>query len=203
MDGEIWITSDGRAYLVSLQGDSDLESDSPTEDRSSEVKYPLFILLIFADILAQDVSEEGHTNYENLKWIGTCIHDFQTPKWVQKQRHVEPGLENATHGKPYFQPQQASCIAINNKFSLIAIGTYAGTIHFTNFPSELGVVPKSQKIDVPNTYNRQTGEVNSMEWTSDGYVLAVGWKHGWGIFSVCGKCLAFSVGVNDAVDEER
>ncbi len=64
-------------------------------------------------------------------------------------------------------------------------------------------MPKSQKIEVPNIFNKQTGEVTSLEWTSDGYVLAVGWKHGWGIFSVGGKCLAFSVGVNDVVDEER
>lgn len=42
-----------------------------------------------------------------------------------------------------------------------------------------------------------------MEWSSDGYVLAVGWRHGWGIFSVGGRCLASGFGVDDLVDEER
>jgi len=65
------------------------------------------------------------------------------------------------------------------------------------------VVPKSQKIEIPNPFNKQTGEVTVLEWSSDGYVLAVGWKNGWGIFSVGGKCLASGFGVNEIVDEEK
>lgn len=42
-----------------------------------------------------------------------------------------------------------------------------------------------------------------MEWSSDGYVLAVGWEHGWAIFSIGGRCLASGFGVDDAVDNER
>lgn len=42
-----------------------------------------------------------------------------------------------------------------------------------------------------------------MEWSSDGYVLAVGWEHGWAIVSVGGRCLASAFGVEDAIDEER
>jgi hypothetical protein len=42
-----------------------------------------------------------------------------------------------------------------------------------------------------------------MEWSSDGYVLAVGWQHGWAIFSVGGRCLAWGFGVEDSMDEER
>ena len=67
----------------------------------------------------------------------------------------------------------------------------------------MGIIPKSQTIEVPNPFNKPTGDITALEWSSDGYVLAVGWKHGWGIFSVSGKCLAFGVGVNDDVDEEK
>jgi RAB6A-GEF complex partner protein 1 len=42
-----------------------------------------------------------------------------------------------------------------------------------------------------------------MEWSADGYVLAVGWEHGWGIFSVGGRCLASGFGVDDMVNEEK
>ena len=79
----------------------------------------------------------------------------------------------------------------------------SGGLQFTNFPSQEGVTPKSQSILIPNPYNRQTGDVCSLEWSSDGYVLAVGWRHGWGIFSVGGRCLASGFGVDDLVDEER
>lgn len=42
-----------------------------------------------------------------------------------------------------------------------------------------------------------------MEWSSDGYVLAVGWQHGWAIFSVGGRCLAWGFGVEDPIDEDK
>jgi hypothetical protein len=79
----------------------------------------------------------------------------------------------------------------------------SGGLEFTNFPSEEGVTPKSQTVVVPNPYNRPTGEVCSLEWTSDGYVLAVGWKYGWGIFSVGGRCLASGFGINESIDETK
>ena len=79
----------------------------------------------------------------------------------------------------------------------------SGGIQFTNFPSAEGIVPKYHKINVPNPFNKQTGQVTALEWSSDGYVLAVGWRHGWGLFSVGGKCLASGIGVNESVEEER
>lgn len=41
-----------------------------------------------------------------------------------------------------------------------------------------------------------------MEWSSDGYVLAVGWQRGWAIFSVGGRCLAWGFGIEDPIDEK-
>lgn len=45
--------------------------------------------------------------------------------------------------------------------------------------------------------------MTAMEWSSDGYVLAVGWTHGWAIFSVGGRCLASGFGVEDHIDGDR
>ena len=51
-------------------------------------------------------------------WQGTCIHDFKTPKWVQKRRANEAdGLDT------YDEPRRAMVIAMNTKFSVVAIGT--------------------------------------------------------------------------------
>lgn len=57
-----------------------------------------------------------------LHWHGTCIHDFQTPKWVQKRRQVESSEKEVS--RVYEEPKRATAVAVNNKFSLIAIGTY-------------------------------------------------------------------------------
>ncbi|KAF9478024.1 RIC1-domain-containing protein [Pholiota conissans] len=184
MNGEVWITSDGRAYLVGLQGNLD---QGNVYERSSE----------------EQGSERDGDVQDNLQpqWHGTCIHDLQTPKWVQKQRRIEL---NEVDGIPVYEnPKRATAVALNAKFSLIAIGTSGGEIQFANFPSEGSIIPKSQKIEVPNPFNKPTGEITALEWTSDGYVLAVGWKHGWGIFSVGGKCIVVDIGVQDNIDEEK
>ncbi|KAF9066084.1 RIC1-domain-containing protein [Rhodocollybia butyracea] len=172
---ESWITSDGRAYVVYLT--------QPLEEPSS------------SNLSSNDTTQipDGR----NL-WMGTCIHNFETPRWVQKQRRVEPHEQNEL----YFEPMRAVRLAVNAKFSMIAIGMLGGGIQYSGFPTEEGILPASQKVEIPNPFNRQTGRICSMEWSSDGYVLAVGWQHGWGIFSVGGRCLVSGFGVED-VDEKK
>ncbi|KAF8078253.1 RIC1-domain-containing protein [Lyophyllum atratum] len=193
---EAWITSDGRAYFVRLH--ETLGSGESTSALTEE------------DGLQDDVERRRRLSFESTSgahahkgWRGTCVHDFETPRWVQKQRCVDPDEPLHERNRVYEEPRRAVAMAINGKFSFIAIGTYSGGLEFTNFPSQEGVTPKAQVIQVPNPYSRQTGEVCALEWSSDGYVLAVGWKHGWGIFSVGGRCLASGFGVDDLVDEDR
>ena len=42
-----------------------------------------------------------------------------------------------------------------------------------------------------------------MEWSSDGYVLAVGWEKGWAVWSVAGRCLAWSFEFENRIDETK
>jgi hypothetical protein len=98
----------------------------------------------------------------------------------------------------YTEPRRAVAVAINGKFSLVAIGMVSGAVQYTPFPSGLtSAPPQSVQIQVPTPYNRAVGPVCTMEWSGDGYVLAVGWRDGWAIFSVGGRCLAKGFGVED------
>ncbi|KAJ3850575.1 hypothetical protein EV368DRAFT_84406 [Lentinula lateritia] len=171
---ESWITSDGRANALNLN------LSEPDQIQTQKLVNPRFA--------------DGQRNV----WMGTCIHHFETPRWVQKQRRVEP----EEHGSVYFEPRRALRIAINVKFSLIVVGMLGGGIQYTTFPADEGAAPTSQQIEIHNPFNRQTGPVCSMEWSLDGYVLAVGWQHGWGLFSVGGRCLVSGFGVED-VDEQK
>ena len=86
----------------------------------------------------------------------------------------------------------------------VLVDLNSGTVEFASFPSLDGVVPKPQMLQIPNMYARDgTGSVCTMEWSSDGYVLAVGWEKGWAVWSVGGRCLAWGFGVEYEVDEER
>jgi hypothetical protein len=62
-------------------------------------------------------------------WRGTCVHDFETPRWVQKQRRIDPDEPLHERNRVYEEPRRAVAIAINGTFSLIAIGTY-GCVRF-------------------------------------------------------------------------
>ncbi|KZP16760.1 RIC1-domain-containing protein [Athelia psychrophila] len=186
---ETWITSDGRAYFVQLneggQAAGNTVDPAAAKDQPNELGAPA-----------------ASADTPRSTWNGTCIHNFQTPRWVQKRRRRDP--EDETDPSPaYDEPRRAVVIAVNAKFSLNAIGTCSGSVEFTNFPSQEGVTPKSQTLQIPNPYQRKTGSVTSMEWSSDGYVLAVGWEHGWAIFSVGSRCLAWGFGLEEAVDEEK
>jgi RAB6A-GEF complex partner protein 1 len=143
------------------------------------------------------------------------------PRWVQKQRRIDPDEPlHERDRKAYIDPNSAVAVAINGKFSLIAIGTlrcaflhlvsadadgcgYSGGLTFTSFPSEEDTAPTPKIIEIPITPNKSTGRVCSMEWSSDGYVLAVGWQNGWGIFSSSGRCLVTGFGVEEHVDAKK
>ncbi|KAJ3885220.1 hypothetical protein GG344DRAFT_82968 [Lentinula edodes] len=192
---ESWIASDGRAYIVYL-----IRNDEPSsEELPSDSKNASNINLSKNDQLqTQKLDNPRFADGQRNMWMGTCIHHFETPRWVQKQRRVEP----EEHGSVYFEPRRAVRLAINAKFSLIASFFIRGGIQYTTFPADEGAVPTSQQIEIHNPFNRRTGRVCSMEWSSDGYVLAVGWQHGWGLFNVGGRCLVSGFGVED-VDEQK
>jgi len=92
---EVWITSDGRVYSVAL--DESADGETPRPGKSWDTPQSL--------------------------WKGTCIHDFVTPRWVQKQRVVDP--DEPLHQRSrrvYVEPKRAVCVAVNGKFTLVAVG---------------------------------------------------------------------------------
>ncbi|KAI0963163.1 hypothetical protein AcW1_000322 [Taiwanofungus camphoratus] len=196
---ETWITSDGRAYLVQLYENESVHSNTSESSVVAEETFQASI----SQMEGRRVSTDSSRSRRYLQWRGTCIHSIDTPRWVQKRRRRDPDDPDAGEFA-YTEPRRAMVVAINTKFSLIAIGTYGGTVEFTNFPSEESPSPKVQVLQIPSMYARRgTGPVYTMEWSSDGYVLAVGWQKGWAVWSVGGRCLAWGFGVEYEVDEER
>ncbi|KAF8528030.1 RIC1-domain-containing protein [Hysterangium stoloniferum] len=178
---EIWLTSDGRAYFVHLS------------ENLPQALHPS----------VSDVTSHGHTDNNEgfpsresfpsptrgLEWEGTCIHDIQKARADSSNSDTDL-LDAAVRS------------AINAKFSLIAIGTQSGILEITNFPSHAGIQPRTETYTLPIAHTHP-GQVRCMEWSSDGYVLAVGWDSGWAIWSVGGRCLAWALGVDDDINPTR
>ncbi|EIW64556.1 RIC1-domain-containing protein [Trametes versicolor FP-101664 SS1] len=192
---ETWITSDGRAYLVQLYQEQDVRPDASETSAADDEHTQL------GHLARERSSSDSTSSSRPLQWHGTCTHHVDPPRWVQKRKHVDPG-DVAKYA--YTEPRRAMAIALNPKFSMLAVGTYSGTVEFASLPSMEGALPKPQVLQIPTMYAREgTGSVCTMEWSSDGYVLAVGWEKGWAIWSVGGRCLAWGFGVEYEVDAER
>lgn len=61
--------------------------------------------------------------------------------------------------------------------------------------------PKEQRVGYSPGHTTGVGAVRTMEWTSDGYALAVGWENAWGVYSLSGRCISSSVGPEGAINE--
>jgi hypothetical protein len=68
-------------------------------------------------------SNDNVNSRPNSRWLGTCVHDVQVPKWVQKRKQVYLGEGEDVRVDDYEQPRRAVKVAVNMRFSLIAIGT--------------------------------------------------------------------------------
>ncbi|KAI0786104.1 RIC1-domain-containing protein [Abortiporus biennis] len=187
-DIETWITSDGRAYLVQLYEDVELPPSASGHTRQNTDGR---------------TSVDSQSSRKGMQWQGTCIHNVEPPRWVQKRKQIladDPDADKHV----YYEPRRAQVVAINSKFSLVATGTHGGTVEYANLPSQEGVTPKAQTLQIPDFYTREkTGAVRTMEWSSDGYVLAVGWERGWAIWSVGGRCLAWSFGSENETNPDK
>ncbi|KAH9835839.1 RIC1-domain-containing protein [Rhodofomes roseus] len=190
---ETWVTSDGRAYLVQLDLSEEDHARGSLSNASQDSQQPQ----------GRRSSQDSTRSHSEARWQGTCIHSVEPPRWVQKRRRQDPSdMKDGEY--PYHEPRRAMTVAMNTRFSLIATGTHCGTVELTGFPSEDGPPPKAQALQIPDMYAREgTGPVFSLEWSSDGYVLAVGWEKGWAIWSVGGRCLAWGFGVEYEVDPDK
>ncbi|KAI0067916.1 RIC1-domain-containing protein [Artomyces pyxidatus] len=195
---ESWITSDGRAYFVQLTENAYSETNASHTDMDE-------LGVSLNDHHPGHGKEDSDSTqiHPTSLWQGTCIHNIEVPKWVQKRRRVDPEDEGA-NGSGYEQPRRAVKVAVNAKFSLVAVGTRCGCVEYTDLPSHHTATPKPHSLEIPHSYrSNERGSVCAMEWSSDGYVLAVGWEHGWAVWSVAGRCLAWGFGPEDQVDADR
>ncbi|CAH1760958.1 9346_t:CDS:10 [Entrophospora sp. SA101] len=104
-----------------------------------------------------------------LYWLGYCFH----------------GSGEAAPEKD----AKATCIAINAKFALLAVGTEGFILKFF-----LKNIYKNNITSLTSKTPNSTGPVTSLSWTSDGHAIAVGWQNeGLAIWSVYGKLLMTTI----------
>ena len=98
-------------------------------------------------------------------------------------RTPEPGKEGDTAVK----------VAINARFSLIAVGLADGRVEVYTVKDYAGNVPFSHRHQNQSSL-MTTGQISQLVYSTDGYCLFVGYEKGWSMYSVYGKPLGSSYG---------
>jgi hypothetical protein len=127
----------------------------------------------------QSPSSQRTDGEDESVWLGTRLY---------------PNLSSSF---PDHTSKQAVDIALNPRFSIVAVGLQDGEIVYLPFPSQEEHLTSPKVLKIPDlSLYESCGRVTSLEWTSDGYALAVGWQNGWGVVSVGGRFLTWTVGAN-------
>ncbi|KAK0932541.1 WD40 repeat protein [Friedmanniomyces endolithicus] len=128
----------------------------------------------------------------------TCwISEDGKPYVVQGRSRVSKGSssKDVYRGFCFRQPERSSDaavkVAINARFSLIAVGCADGRVDVYTVKDYSGNVPFSHKHHAQATLP-PTGRLTRVEYSPDGYCLFIGYERGWNMFSVYGKALSSS-----------
>ncbi|CAG8522977.1 22493_t:CDS:10 [Cetraspora pellucida] len=140
---------------------------------SKEVAIKLIVFDRRIDLFGW-ITSDGKAYAVQFNENDTSVSGYFTPLlyWTGYCFHASGDLEPAPN-------HRATCLAINAKFSLIAVGT-EGLVYLI----DIYVLAKKRFL----------GSVTSLAWTSDGYAIAVGWQNeGMAVWSVYGRLLMTTV----------
>lgn len=135
-------------------------------------------------------------------WITSDGKAFAVQRLIESQDAKRTELSDVTSPKksssaaklfrgycfhnPTTEGQYASKVAINARFSLIAIARADCSIDVYTARDYVGNIPLSHK-QKPSVSSSTSGSITFLSYSPDGYCLFAGFEHGWATWSVFGK----------------
>lgn len=158
--------------------------------------------------LGKKVTIRETTNDRSMNlstWItsdGKAYAVQRTPKGQPNPETGELDPKRLFKGHCFHVPQEphdhARHAVINARFSLIALGCADGAIRVYTVRDYSGNIPSSHTHRLPVS-NSQAGNLTSLSYSPDGYCLFAGYEKGWATWSVYGKPLSNSFGVDQTL----
>ncbi|GIZ40267.1 hypothetical protein CKM354_000361400 [Cercospora kikuchii] len=102
--------------------------------------------------------------------------------------------------EPETKHDDALKVAVNARFSLIAVGCANGYIDVYIVKDYTGNIPLSHKIRLPIGPST-TGKLTCLTYSPDGYCLFAGYERGWATWTVYGKPCASTFGIDRSQSE--
>ncbi|KAK3069095.1 WD40 repeat protein [Teratosphaeriaceae sp. CCFEE 6253] len=157
--------------------------------------------------------------YGNAEAIVEMVHDrpMNLMCWISGSGHAyavqrRPRSTEANGTRPLFQGycfrapdltvegDESIKVAINARFSLIAVGLANSHVDVYTVKDYNGNVPFSHGHQSQAT-SSMTGQITHLAYSPDGHCLFVGYESGWTMWSVYGKLLASSLGVDRSLSK--
>ncbi|WFD32784.1 WD40 repeat protein [Malassezia sp. CBS 17886] len=110
---------------------------------------------------------------------------------------VGGGVEGGVFWIPTAAEDAACMAAVNARFSVVALGHADGRVRVFDYESPTAALRASHTFDLRTALHStasflHTGRVLCAAWSSEGHALAVGWEHGWALWSTYGQLLCHS-----------
>ncbi|KAL1407763.1 WD40 repeat protein [Vanrija albida] len=134
------------------------------------------------------------------KFIGQAVYPLPPPR-----RSIDEGMKSLGLGAPTppaVVEDKALHVSVNGRLGWVSIGTASGLVYNVILPPHPRRARLSHAFDLKHSANLRfsPGAVTSLEWTSDGYALAVGYERGWAVWSMGGRLGGW--GAEALADEE-
>lgn len=150
------------------------------------------------------VVEMTHDRPMNLTcWISSDGRAYAVQRRSGRNLDVESPkrlFQGFCFREPETEEDAAVKVAINARFSLIAVGCTDGHVDVYVVKDYSGNVPLSHKLRVPGV-GTSVGKLTHLSYSPDGYCLLAGYETGWATWSVYGKPGATSFGTDRAMSE--
>lgn len=142
----------------------------------------------------------GRYNPDKDKFIGQMVYPLPQPR-----QSIDEGMKSLGLGAPSppaAVEDKAVRVEVNGRLGWVSIGTASGMVHIVILPPHPRRARFSHTFDLKHSANLRfsPGAVTSLEWTRDGYALAVGYERGWAVWSMGGRLGGW--GAEALADEE-
>ena len=141
-----------------------------------------------------------------LIWITSSGHAYAVQRAPERPREAGDGPRKLFRGYCFHEPKddntKAAKVAVNARFSLLAVSCAGGDILVYSVKDYTGNIPLSHKLQLPASLTT-TGALTFMNYSPDGYCLFAGYEHGWTMWSVFGKPSGNSFSANSSLAKEN
>jgi hypothetical protein len=180
LDAELVVATKKPAALQCIQWQSGNEGTHATSDLLERMKW-----LEEGSTFVEIVYDRPMNLFTFITSSGEAYTVQKFPRSKEQPKKTSPYSGHRFHSAES-SDDAAVKVAINSRFSIIAVGCADGSVALYSVRDYAGGVSVLCKVQ-PSLSRNSTGPITVLSYSPDGYCLFVGYEHGWATWSVYGQ----------------